>query len=178
MASDASVDALSALLSSTSAVNPHQVSFEGQGLKLDSPADAEVVIAAMDRCENMRNLKLEGNTLGVSAAEAIAAALRRHPEFERALWKDMFTGRLKTEIPPALKHLGDAIMGSGAHLVELDLSDNAFGPIGIDAVAALLESPSAYTLQELKFNNQGRASRRMGRSPAGILLMSFVLYVV
>ena len=158
MATDASVGALSALLSSTSAVNPHQVSFEGQGLKLDSPADAEVVIAAMDRCENMRNLKLEGNTLGVSAAEAIAAALRRHPEFERALWKDMFTGRLKTEIPPALKHLGVAIMGAGAHLVELDLSDNAFGPIGIDAVAALLESPSAYTLQELKFNNQGRAS--------------------
>jgi len=155
MATDKSVDALSALLSSTSAANPHQVSFEGQGLKLDNPAAAQVVIDAMNRCENMKDLKLEGNTLGVSAAEAIAAALKKHPEFERALWKDMFTGRLKTEIPPALKHLGEAIMGAGAHLVELDLSDNAFGPIGIDAVAALLESPSAYTLQELKFNNQG-----------------------
>ena len=153
--SDAAVDTLSAMLSSTSASNPHEVSFEGQGLKLDKPEDAQVVIEAMNRCENMKNLKLEGNTLGVAAAEAIAVALRKHPEFERALWKDMFTGRLKTEIPPALVHLGEAINGAGAHLVELDLSDNAFGPIGIDAVAALLESPSAYTLQELKFNNQG-----------------------
>ena len=92
MASDQSVDALSALLSSTSASNPHQVSFEGQGLKLDDPESAKVVIDAMDRCENMKDLKLEGNTLGVPAAKAIAVALRKHPEFERALWKDMFTG--------------------------------------------------------------------------------------
>jgi len=149
-----SLGALSAMLSSTT-LEGEGVSFEGQGLKLDSYDDAKVVVEAMDKCTSLNFLKLEGNTLGVAAAEAIATALRRHPEFQRALWKDMFTGRLKTEIPPALIHLGDAIMAAGAHLVELDLSDNAFGPIGIDAVAALLESPSAYTLQQLKFNNQG-----------------------
>jgi Ran GTPase-activating protein 1 len=42
----------------------------------------------------------------------------------------MFTGRMKTEIPPALQNLGRGIMTAHARLVELDLSDNAFGPIG------------------------------------------------
>lgn len=39
----------------------------------------------------------------------------------------MFTGRLKTEIPLALEALVEALEGQ-KHLVELDLSDNAFGP--------------------------------------------------
>jgi len=47
-------------------------------------------------------LNLEGNTLGVDAAKGIAKALEEHSEFRRALWKDMFTGRMKTEIPKAL----------------------------------------------------------------------------
>lgn len=50
----------------------------------------------------MNYLNLEGNTLGVEAAEAIAKALEKHPEFKKALWKDLFTGRMKTEIPKAL----------------------------------------------------------------------------
>lgn len=47
-------------------------------------------------------MNLEGNTLGVDASKGIAKALEKHPEFKRALWKDMFTGRMKTEIPKAL----------------------------------------------------------------------------
>ena len=57
-------------------------------------------------------------------------ALAVRPEFRRAHWKDMFTGRMKTEIPPALINLTRGIMTAQARLVELDLSDNAFGPIG------------------------------------------------
>lgn len=50
----------------------------------------------------MTGLVLEGNTLGVEAAKAIAKALESQPSFQRALWKDAFTGRLKDEIPRAL----------------------------------------------------------------------------
>lgn len=50
----------------------------------------------------MTYLNLEGNTLGVEAAEVIAKAIEGHPEFKKALWKDLFTGRMKTEIPKAL----------------------------------------------------------------------------
>lgn len=57
---------------------------------------------AINECQQLEFLNLEGNTLGVDAAKAVAEALEKHPEFKRALWKDMFTGRMKTEIPQAL----------------------------------------------------------------------------
>lgn len=52
--------------------------------------------------KDLRCLVLEANTLGVEAAKVMGDALAMHPEFERAHWKDLFTGRLKTEIPEAL----------------------------------------------------------------------------
>lgn len=67
---------------------------------------AKDVVEAINNCPTLEFLNLEGNTLGVGAAKAIAAALQSHPEFKRALWKDMFTGRLKTEIPKALVSCG------------------------------------------------------------------------
>jgi hypothetical protein len=45
-------------------------------------------------------------------------------------------------------------MTSGAGLVELDLSDNAFGPLGVEGLVELLKSSSCYTLQELRLNNK------------------------
>ncbi|KAF7243552.1 hypothetical protein EG68_10388, partial [Paragonimus skrjabini miyazakii] len=78
-------------------------------------------------------------------------------------------GRLKTEIAPALRHLSTGIMASGSQLVELDLSDNAFGPNGVVGIVELLSSPSCFTLKVipvllqnnlpyrkiLRMNNQG-----------------------
>lgn len=63
---------------------------------------AREIIQAISSCQNLHYLNLEGNTLGVDAAKGIAKALESHSEFKRALWKDMFTGRVKTEIPKAL----------------------------------------------------------------------------
>lgn len=55
--------------------------------------------------------------------------------------------------------LGDGVMKAEAHLAELDLSDNAFGPDGVKAVTALLTSPSCFSLKVLKFNNNGLGSK-------------------
>jgi hypothetical protein len=63
---------------------------------------ARDILKAINACENLHFLNLEGNTLGVDAAKGIAKTLESHSEFKRALWKDMFTGRTKTEIPKAL----------------------------------------------------------------------------
>lgn len=63
---------------------------------------ARDVVQAINSCQNLHYLNLEGNTLGVDAAKGIAKALESHSEFKRALWKDLFTGRVKTEIPKAL----------------------------------------------------------------------------
>lgn len=118
---DLNVDILTAALGSTY-FSPKGVSFAGKSLKLDTEADgklnlkkiqirysffflnclAKPVIEAIEKCENLQFLNLEGNTLGVESSAAIAKALEKHPEFKQALWKDMFTGRMKTEIPKAL----------------------------------------------------------------------------
>ena len=50
----------------------------------------------------LTTLILSGNSMGVQAAQAIAGALASRPTLRRALWKDMFVGRLRSEIPPAL----------------------------------------------------------------------------
>ena len=67
----------------------------------------------------------------------------------------MYTGRLRSEIPPSLRALSGAMITAGTQLVELDLSDNAFGPDGAEAIRGLLTSPVAYTIKTLKFQNNG-----------------------
>ena len=46
-------------------------------------------------------------------------------------------------------------MHCNAKLVELDVSDNAFGPNGMNGMIDLLESASCFTLRELRLNNNG-----------------------
>jgi len=60
------------------------------------------LVEAIKNCPTLKYLELEGNTLGVNAAIEIGKALESKPEFEAALWKDLFTGRLKNEIPQAM----------------------------------------------------------------------------
>jgi len=46
-------------------------------------------------------------------------------------------------------------MEAGASLVELDLSDNALGPNGMEGIVDFLKSSSCFSLQELRLNNNG-----------------------
>uniref|UniRef100_A0A8B9GYZ5 Ran GTPase-activating protein 1 n=1 Tax=Astyanax mexicanus TaxID=7994 RepID=A0A8B9GYZ5_ASTMX len=132
-----------------------ELSYKGQGLKLDDEQSVEKIVREIDQFRGLRALRLEGNTIGVEAAHAIAKALETHNELECCHWSDMFTGRLRSEIPPALKSLGSALITSGARLTELDLSDNAFGPDGVKGIETLLKSPVCHTLKELRLNNCG-----------------------
>ena len=63
---------------------------------------AQPIVDAIHGCPDLQYLTLTGNTLGVAAAQAISKALEHHPELKVARFSDMFTGRMKTEIPPAL----------------------------------------------------------------------------
>ncbi|VDO29480.1 unnamed protein product [Onchocerca flexuosa] len=131
------------------------LSFRDEQQKLDSEADAEKMAKIIENAELVEVLELRGNTVGVGAGQRLARALEFHPELKRALWSDMFTGRLKEEIPSILCTLCDAMIRSGTRLIELDLSDNAFGPIGAEGLKEFLESSSAYSLKVLKLNNNG-----------------------
>ena len=132
-----------------------ELSFDGQGLKLNTEEDAADVCKKIVSHGDMHRLTFSGNTIGIEAAGAIGKALEKHPELRRAHWKDMFTGRMKTEIPPALVNMTRGIMVAQARLTELDLSDNAFGPVGMEGLVTFLKSPSCFSLQELKLNNTG-----------------------
>lgn len=46
-------------------------------------------------------------------------------------------------------------MTAQACLTELDLSDNAFGPVGVEALVGFLTSSSCFTLKVARFNNNG-----------------------
>ncbi|CAL8072206.1 unnamed protein product [Calicophoron daubneyi] len=129
--------------------------FFGLALKLDKAEDSKSIVDALRRQKDAECLDLRGNTLGIEAAEPIGQALRENKCINRLLLSDLFTGRLKTEIAPALRHLSAGIVTSGAHLVELDLSDNAFGPNGVVGVVDLLASPACFSLEILRMNNQG-----------------------
>ena len=132
-----------------------ELSFEGQGLKLNTAEEAADVAKKIREAATVHILTFSANTIGIEAAGEIGKALEGHPEFRRAHWKDMFTGRMKSEIPPALVNLTRGVMIAHATLTELDLSDNAFGPVGMEGLKVFLQSPSCYTLKELKLNNTG-----------------------
>ncbi|KAM3859605.1 ran GTPase-activating protein 1-like [Diretmus argenteus] len=136
-------------------VGDGELSFKGRGLKLDYAESVEGLVREIEQYQGLRALRLEGNTVGVEAAQAIAKALESKDQLQRCHWSDMFTGRLRSEIPTALRSLGGALMSAGARLTELDLSDNAFGPDGVKGIRQLLKSPSCHSLRELRLNNCG-----------------------
>lgn len=153
MASD-DISQLADALSKTH-VGDGELSYKGLGLKLDNAESVEKLVCEIEQYQGLRALRLEGNTVGVDAAQAIAKALESKDLLQRCYWSDMFTGRLRSEIPTALRSLGGALMIAGVRLTELDLSDNAFGPDGVEGIEQLLKSPSCHTLRELKLNNCG-----------------------
>ncbi|VDL62440.1 unnamed protein product, partial [Hymenolepis diminuta] len=131
------------------------VDFDGRSLKIDNEKDAETIVKEIKKNDLMTALRLSANTVGADGAKAIGDELAFHKNLKRCLFSDMFTGRLVDEIAPALRHVSKGIMISGARLVEIDLSDNAFGPRGVVGVTELLSSPACFTLKILRMNNQG-----------------------
>lgn len=132
------------------------LSFADQSLTLNSAEDAKIIISAIENCSCLVYFNLQGNTLGVDAAKEIGNALGKYgSHLKRALWQDMFTGRLKSEIPIVLEHLSIGLLTANVRLSELDLSNNAFGPIGMEGLVKLLNSPVCYEVQTLRLMNNG-----------------------
>ncbi|KAJ1972689.1 Ran GAP Rna1 [Dimargaris xerosporica] len=127
-------------------------SLEGKGLKLTTAADAQPYIDLLKAIPKLELIQLNGNTIGPEAAKALAAALKDQDALKVALLHDIFTGRLREDVKAAVKHFCDALVDK-PDLVELNLSDNAFGPIGAESMFDfIVKSPA---LQTLKINNNG-----------------------
>ena len=73
--------------------------------------------------------------------------------------------------------MGKGVTDAQAQLTELDLSDNAFGPAGVEAITTLLTSPSCFSLKVLKLNNNGLGSKGGSVSPSGYLCSVYVIII-
>ncbi|KAJ7433042.1 hypothetical protein B0H11DRAFT_2209106 [Mycena galericulata] len=127
------------------------LSLEGKGLKLNTRADIEPWLANVDPTK-IEEIHFGGNTIGVDASLALAEFLEKTTILKIADFADIFTGRLISEIPLALTAICDALKDKTS-LVELNLSDNAFGGRSVEPMVPFLTHNR--TFQVLKLNNNG-----------------------
>ncbi|KAF1996266.1 RNI-like protein [Amniculicola lignicola CBS 123094] len=127
-------------------------SLEGKSLKLDTASDIEPHIQALKENDDVEEVRLLGNTLGIGASEALAKVLETKKKLQVANLADIFTARLLSEIPPALSHLLTALLTLPS-LHTINLSDNAFG---LNTQAPLVDFLQQHVpLRHLILNNNG-----------------------
>jgi len=151
------------------ASNAKILSLHGKVLKLDTRADVEPYLTADPA--TVEEVHFGGNTIGVEAALAIADYLKQTQVLKVANFADIFTGRLITEIPQALAAICNALADKTS-LVEINLSDNAFGGRSVDPMVNFLTNNRSF--QILKLNNNGLGPEG-GAVVANALLQSALL---
>ncbi|KZS95847.1 Ran GTPase activator [Sistotremastrum niveocremeum HHB9708] len=127
-------------------------SIQGKGLKLDTRADVETHLKDLYAMPDVEEVHMGGNTLGVEACQTIAEILKKATKLKVADFADIFTGRLISEIPQSLSAICDALIDKTS-LVELNLSDNAFGGRCVDPMVPFLTHNRHF--QIFKLNNNG-----------------------
>jgi Ran GTPase-activating protein 1 len=133
---------------------------------LDAARARELAAPALTGARtDFRRVVLSTWALSVGAAEVFAEALARLPRLESAVLADIIAGRPEAEGLAVYRALGAAL--AGVQLREIDLSDNAVGPKGVDACRAFLAGQAA--LPRLFFCNCG-ISAEAARSIADLLL--------
>ncbi|CAO1616607.1 unnamed protein product [Sympodiomycopsis kandeliae] len=135
-----------------SETNPRSFSIVGKNLKLNTAEDIQPILDDLDKVENLEEVHFGGNTLGVEASKALAKNLEQKKTLKVADFADIFTGRLISEIPDALRALCDALVDHES-LVEINLSDNAFGGRSAEPMVNFLTNNHHF--QVLKLNNNG-----------------------
>lgn len=127
-------------------------SIAGRGLKLDTAEDVQPFVDQIKETKNLKEVVIMGNTIGVEASKALAEALKNQSALERVNFSDIYTGRLKEEIPDSLEYLLSALL-TCKNLHTVDLSDNAFGIMTIDPLEKFLANHTP--LEHLYLANNG-----------------------
>ncbi|KAH9399150.1 Ran GTPase-activating protein 1 [Tyrophagus putrescentiae] len=141
----------------TSSADGTEVTTTKRTVKFDTAEDvADLVEAINERAHCLHTISLEGNSYGVEAARALGEALSQAGALKHLLLNDMFTSRLKDEIPAALELLFGAVQASGAQIETLNLNDNAIGPVTMPVLTPFLSSTACTaSLKVLRLNNCG-----------------------
>lgn len=124
----------------------------GKNLKLNTKEDIAPYLAELNKIEPLTEVHFGGNTFGVGACVVLAETLRTKTSLRVADFADIFTGRLITEIPDALRALCDALVDHTS-LEEINLSDNAFGGRSAEPMVNFLTHNHSF--QTLKLSNNG-----------------------
>ena len=101
--------------------------------------------------DKITELHLSENSLSIPVAEELATRIQDLKNLQIAGFNDIFVSRLKTDIPKSLSALVHSLEGKNIRV--LNLSDNAFGPIGASAIDFYLEKTN--TLKEFYLVNNG-----------------------
>jgi Ran GTPase-activating protein 1 len=118
----------------------------------DNSADVQKIIDDLkENRENITGIELSSNSLGFEAAKALAEEIKFLKNLEVVIYRDIFVSRKREDLPKSLFELIKAIEDKNIRV--LDLSDNAFGPIGVESFDFFLKKSS--TLKELYIENNG-----------------------
>jgi len=134
----------------------------GVNQKFESRADIEPKLAEL--VDGITEVHLGGNSYGVGACEALGEKFAHISTLEVANLDDMFTGRLRAEIPQSLDAMLTALLKC-PKLHTINLSDNAFGIATIDPLEKFFSQHTP--LQHLILANNGfgpEAGARVGRA--------------
>ncbi len=101
--------------------------------------------------EKIKSIELGNNSISFDVSQALSELIKQLDNLELVNYRDMFVGRLKTDLPKSLIELVKALVGK--KIAYLDLSDNAFGPIGVQSFDFLLKN--CPTIVELHIENNG-----------------------
>ncbi|ORX40082.1 Ran GTPase activator [Kockovaella imperatae] len=124
----------------------------GKNLKANTAEELEPYLTQLKDLDGVEEVHLGGNSLGVEACQAIAEVLKTKKTLKVVDLADIFTGRLISEIPQAVSALCDSLTDHTS-LVEIDLSDNAFGGRCADSLTNFLRSNTSFSI--FKLNNNG-----------------------
>ena len=139
-------------------------SIKDKGLKLETADDVKEFAQQIKDTPNLKEINLQGNTIGVEASKALAKAFENQKSLETINLSDIYTGRLVQEIPESLDALLTSLL-TCPNLHTIDLSDNAFGIMTIDPLEKFLSQHAP--LEHLILANNGlgpAAGTRVGNA--------------
>lgn len=118
----------------------------------DKVEDIEPVLSDLKlNRDKITGIELSSNSIGYEAAKALAEEISQLSNLEVVIYRDIFVSRKREDLPRSLFELVKAIEDKKIRV--LDLSDNAFGPIGVEAFDFFLRKTT--TLKELYLENNG-----------------------
>ncbi|OIR57287.1 MAG: ran GTPase activating protein 1 [Amphiamblys sp. WSBS2006] len=145
---------------------PTVLSFKNEKKVFEGPESYRDALGKVQEAENIGAVCLSGNTFGVGASKAFSDGLERHRDIEDIDISDVFTGRLRAEIPQSVGSFASLMCGL-PRLRVVNVSDNAFGPDCVIHMEGFLSG--AASLETLRMQNCGLGPEG-GRIVANALL--------